>query len=102
MIPNFLFLLILSRELYTGLFLELSLSKSVGVHYRYLYVYSLYGIFYFPGIDTRLKGPTAFSVLPKFRSEVAAAGFNPEPPGRHSNALINSPTAPPVECGGVQ
>ena len=48
-----------------GFILELSFSKSGGVQAGYILI--LCGIFYFPGIHTRLnlKGPTAFNVFSK-------------------------------------
>ena len=50
--------------LYAGSFLELSFSKSGGVHHSYTFQCGLVGSFTSPGIaiDARYKGPTALSV----------------------------------------
>ena len=65
-----------------------------------------------PGIDTRYKGPTDFSVSPerhwqsgvngivKVNSQADLPGSNPRPLGRQSYALTTEPLHPRLSKGG--
>ena len=102
---------VMSTQILFALILELSFSKSGGVHDSYTFQCGLVRSLTSPGIHTRKKGPTAFSVpserhwqsgvngiakvpkrsFPQWDSNPAGTVRSPV----QANALTHSATAPP-------